>query len=89
MVTAHSLLRLLDHPLALLEMVISEAGSVREDPTPPLRAHGVRGVSTSVAFLRTGLISSVGGRNLQVDLSGLPASFLAWLCFWSGIGNSH
>ena len=28
-----------------LGVVISEAGSVRDDVAPPLRAHGVRGVS--------------------------------------------
>ena len=60
-VAAHSLC-LLDQPLApilrlsvssfLLGMVFSEAGSVWEGPTPPVRAHGVRGVSTSVAVLR-------------------------------------
>ena len=45
--------------LFLLGMVFFEAGSVREGPTPPLRAHGVRCVSTSVAALRSWLISRV------------------------------
>ena len=40
-------------------MVFSEAGSVREGPTLPMQAHGVRGVSTSVAVLRNWLISRV------------------------------
>ena len=59
----------------LLGMVISETGSVRENSSPLLRAHGVYGISTSMAFLRNWLVPSVGGRNLQVILSGLPAAF--------------
>ena len=43
----------------LLGMIISETGSVREDPSPPLRAHGVCGISTSVAFLRNWLVPRV------------------------------
>ena len=43
----------------LLGLNISETGSVREDPSPPLRAHGVCGISTSVAFLRNRLVPRV------------------------------
>ena len=42
-----------------LREVISEAGAVRDDAAPPLRAHSVRGVSTSVAFFRNWSISKV------------------------------
>ena len=43
----------------LLGMIISETRSVREDPSPPLRAHGACGISTSVAFLRNWLVPRV------------------------------
>ena len=43
----------------LLGMIISETGSVQEDPSPPLQAHGVCGISTSVAFLRDWLVPRV------------------------------
>ena len=39
--------------------VISEAGPVRADVAAPLRAHSVRGVATSVSFLRNWSISKV------------------------------
>ena len=39
--------------------VISEAGAVRQDVVAPLRAHSVRGVATSVSFLRNWSISKV------------------------------
>ena len=39
--------------------VISAAGAVRQDVAAPLRAHSVRGVATSVSFLRNCLISKV------------------------------
>ena len=39
--------------------VISEAGAVRDDAAPPLWAHSVHRVSTSVAFLRNWSISKV------------------------------
>ena len=39
--------------------VISEAGAVRQDVAAPLRAHSVRGVTTSVSFLRNWSISKV------------------------------
>ena len=42
-----------------LREVISEAGAVRQDVAAPLRAHSVRGVATSVSFLRNWLISKV------------------------------
>ena len=42
-----------------LREVISEAGAVRVDVAAPLRAHSVRGVATSVSFLRNWLISKV------------------------------
>ena len=42
-----------------LRGVISEAGAVREDVAAPLRAHSVRGVATSVSFLRNWSISKV------------------------------
>ena len=45
--------------LYFLREVISEAGAVRADMASPLRAHSVRGVSTSVAFLRNWSISKV------------------------------
>ena len=35
-----------------LREVISEVGAVRQDVAAPLRAHSVRGVATSVSFLR-------------------------------------
>ena len=39
--------------------IISEAGAVRQDVAAPLRAHSVRGVATSVSFLRNWSISKV------------------------------
>ena len=42
-----------------LREVISEAGAVRQDVAAPLRAHSVRGVTTSVSFLRNWSISKV------------------------------
>ena len=42
-----------------LREVISEAGAVRADMAAPLRAHNVRGVATSVSFLRNWSISKV------------------------------
>ena len=42
-----------------LREVISEAGVVRQDVAAPLRAHSVRGVTTSVSFLQNWLISKV------------------------------
>ena len=42
-----------------LREVISEAGAVRADVAAPLRAHSVRGVATSVSFLRNWSISKV------------------------------
>ena len=42
-----------------LREVISEAGTVRDVAAPPLQAHSVHGVSTSVAFLRNWSISKV------------------------------
>ena len=42
-----------------LREVISEAGAVRQDVAAPLRAHSVRGVATSVSFLRNWSISKV------------------------------
>ena len=42
-----------------LREVISEAGAVRQDVATPLRAHSVRGVATSVSFLRNWSISKV------------------------------
>ena len=53
------------HPISknavsyFLREVISEAGSVRPDVAAPLRAHSVRGVATSVSFLRNWSISKV------------------------------
>ena len=44
------------HRSFFLGVAFSEAGSVRDDAAPPLRAHGVRGVFTSVTFLRICLI---------------------------------
>ena len=37
-----------------LREVISGAGAVMGDEGPPLRAHSIRGVSTSTVFLQTG-----------------------------------
>ena len=45
--------------LYILREVISEAGPVRQDVAAPLRAHSVRGVATSVSFLRNWSISKV------------------------------
>ena len=45
--------------LYFLREVISEVGAVRADVAAPLRAHSVRGVLTSVAFLRNWSISKV------------------------------
>ena len=42
-----------------LRDVISEAGAVRQDVASPLRVHSVRGVATSVSFLRNWPISKV------------------------------
>ena len=42
-----------------LREVISEAGAVRQDVAAPLCAHSVRGVATSVSFLRNWSISKV------------------------------
>ena len=42
-----------------LREVISEAGAVRQDVATPLCAHSVRGVATSVSFLRNWSISKV------------------------------
>ena len=42
-----------------LREVISEAGAVRQDVAAPLRAHSVRGVATSISFLRNWSISKV------------------------------
>ena len=42
-----------------LREVISEAGAVRQDVAAPLRAHSVRGIATSVSFLRNWSISKV------------------------------
>ena len=42
-----------------LRKVISEAGAVRQDVAAPLRANSVRGVATSVSFLRNWSISKV------------------------------
>ena len=42
-----------------LREVISEAGAVRDVVAAPLRAHSVRGVATSVSFLRNWSISKV------------------------------
>ena len=42
-----------------LREVISEAGAVRQDVAALLRAHSVRGVATSVSFLRNWSISKV------------------------------
>ena len=53
------------HPISknvvsyFLREVISEAGAVRQDVAAPLRAHSVRGVVTSVSFLRNWSISKV------------------------------
>ena len=43
--------------LYFLREVIPEAGAVRQDVAAPLRAHSVRGVATSVSFLRNWSIS--------------------------------
>ena len=43
----------------VLREVISEAGAVRQDVAALLRAHSVRGVATSVSFLRNWSISKV------------------------------
>ena len=45
--------------LYFLREVISEAGAVRQDVAAPLHAHSVRGVATSVSFLRNWPISKV------------------------------
>ena len=42
-----------------LREIISAAGAVRQDVAAPLRAHSVRGVATSVSFLRNWSISKV------------------------------
>ena len=42
-----------------LREVISEAGAVRQDVAAPLRAHSVRGIATSVSFMRNWSISKV------------------------------
>ena len=42
-----------------LREVISEAGALRQDVAVPLRVHSVRGVATSVSFLRNWSISKV------------------------------
>ena len=63
----------------LLWMVISETGSVREDPSPPLRAHGVCGISTSVAFLRNWLVPRV-----LVAATCRSSSVAFWLLFSRG-----
>ena len=42
-----------------LREVISEAGAIRQDVAAPLRAHSVRGVTTSVSFLQNWSISKV------------------------------
>ena len=53
------------HPISknvvsyFLREVISEAGAVRQDVAAPLHAHSVRGVATSVSFLRNWSISKV------------------------------
>ena len=39
--------------------MISGAGAVRGDEGPPLRAHSIRGVSTSAAFLQNWSVSKV------------------------------
>ena len=39
--------------------VISEAGAVRQDVAAPLRAYSVRGVTTSISFLRNWSVSKV------------------------------
>ena len=45
--------------LYFLREVISDAGAVRQDVAAPLCAHSVRGVATSVSFLRNWSISKV------------------------------
>ena len=42
-----------------LREVISGAGAVREVGSPPLRAHSIRGVSTSAAFLKNWSVTKV------------------------------
>ena len=42
-----------------LREVISESGAVKQDVAAPLHAHSVRGVATSVSFLRNWSISKV------------------------------
>ena len=59
-----------------LREVISGAGAVREVGSPPLRAHSIRGVSTSAAFLRIGQLPRFlrqlrGGQTLFSPLSTL------------------
>ena len=39
--------------------MISGAGTIKGDEGPPLRAHSIRGVSTSVVFLENWLVSKV------------------------------
>ena len=42
-----------------LREVISDAGAVRGDEGPPLRAHSIRGLSTSAVFLQNWSVSKV------------------------------
>ena len=70
-------------------MVFSEAGSVRDDATPPLVfvvCLQFYGFSQELVDLQ-----GVGGRNLEFELNGRPASFFAWLCFSQakGVVTSH
>ena len=65
-----------------LREVISEAGAVRQDVAAPLRGHSVRGVSTSVSFLRNWPISKV----LEAATWRSNSVFATFLMFFKDCG---